>query len=243
MTNTQNLSLKQDIFSETQINKILEIDKSPLLAKALFHGIASKQLQKMDFSALTAIIGERETEKKNTMNYLHQEAVNAFNAEDELALGDNVLAIQPLPRLSLQVLTTNEYGEFELELLDKAKLYGLAIPYISKDSVNFNELADSIEQYESLDEDDKFFVEQARNYHIPIKASHLQDIMTLAFEIEDYASLLSRANDLRINWKMSVYDPNALAAEIARETFEIQTEYWHYRNSLIQNYRTMREVV
>ena len=160
--------------------------------------------------------------------------------DDSLTEQTTLNKIQPLPRLSLHTLDVDEYGEFELELLDKASSYGFDIPYIKKNLVDFAELGYLIDEYEALDEEGKFFVQQANNYHIPIKAYHLRDIITLSFEIEDYASLLNRANELRIDWDTSTYDSKGLEIAILEATLESEAECCHYRNSLIQDYKSMR---
>jgi hypothetical protein len=106
------------------------------------------------------------------------------------------------------------YGLFELELLAQSGRYGIALPQ----PLDFGELEYLISMYESLDEEDMFFVEQAQNYRIPIKEHHLLNIMKLCFEIEDYESSLKQASKLGLNWDTSVYDPFGLVEAINHDS-------------------------
>lgn len=133
------------------------------------------------------------------------------------------ITLQLLPRLSLQVSTPEEYGEYELELLSKAESYGLKIPYIdvfslnsfNKQEVDFGELEYLVCLYENLDEDGLELAERARVWHMPIKEYHLKDIYKLRFEIEDYDKQLDEASTLWIGWETDTYDPQGLAEAIA----------------------------
>jgi len=152
------------------------------------------------------------------------------------------LDIQLLPRLAIKLSTPEEYGEFELELLSKANTYGLHISYTPSGLEDFAELEYLVGQYEALDVDGKFIALKARIYHIPIKESHLEDIIRLHFEIEDYELLLDRADNAGIDWDTSTYDPEGLECAVAEANWNFEQQYWDYRNGVLSIYRAGRGV-
>ena len=146
--------------------------------------------------------------------------------------------ITPLPRLSLRVLDPTESVEYDL--LDLAKEYNLAIPHIGRDYIDFAKLDDLIDQYETLvlDDENRFFFEQAKSFHLPIKDYHLNDITILIFELEDYEALLEKASQWGINWDRSVYDLEGLENAIIEAQQDNEEEYFCQKNSLMRTFQT-----
>lgn len=147
------------------------------------------------------------------------------------------------------------YEAWKSTLLAKAALYGVPLDH---DKNNIKSIYDTIKAYENeqielsqrtiepfnnnhLGEYEKYIIEKAIAYHIPIAINNL-DINKLCYEIEDYELLLDSADNAKIDWDTSIYDPEGLESAVAEVNWNFEQQYWDYRNGVIGIYNAGRGV-